>query len=598
MGLVGDAKAALLDLLAALGPARDSRGDTTFVEEIDRRKREWLAQVEIKSGATSQPMTMARAVREIQRATPDDAIVVTGAGLPQGMVKQRWVTRFPRTHLTSGGFSTMGFTLPAAIGAQLAQPERQVLAICGDGDFLQSMQELQAAVLAGTPVCVVVLDNSGWISIKGGQETFFGRTHGPTSSRRTGRSTPRISPRSRAHSASTPTTLSTRPKSSPPSAAPWPRAVRRSSTSTSIAISPSPVRTRPAGGTPRAPPMTRSAMRAGRPASPKSSSDDRVAPPAPDLRLRLRRPGDALPGARIGTVPILWNNVDVEELRLGTTATTILDEIARLGYEGTQLGLGFPEGSQLRAVLSSRGLRLAEVYAALPATPAGMADDALAMGRERLRLLDAGGGDVLCVALDGSPDRDERAGRAFEDGTPRFTDGAWQGLADVLHALADETIASGHRLAFHPHAGTYVETPAEVERLVGTTDPAKVGICLDVGHCLVGGGDPVAALRQHGQRVTHVHLKDVDPIVLEQLRDGAIASFGSAVRARLFTELSAGALDLLACLRVLAARDYDGWLMVEQDSSWPPPSEAAAIGRRVLAQALAIVGAESAPPRP
>jgi acetolactate synthase-1/2/3 large subunit len=92
------------------------------------------------------------------------------------MVKQRWVTRTPRTHITSGGFSTMGFTLPAAIGAQLATPHAQVLAICGDGDFLQTMQELQAAVLADTPVCTIVLDNSGWISIKGGQQAHFGRT--------------------------------------------------------------------------------------------------------------------------------------------------------------------------------------------------------------------------------------------------------------------------------------------------------------------------------------------------------------------------------------------------------------------------------------
>jgi acetolactate synthase-1/2/3 large subunit len=121
-------------------------------------------------------MTMARAVREVQRATADDAIVVTGAGLPQGMVKQRWVTRRPRTHITSGGFSTMGFTLPAAIGAQLAKPDREVVAICGDGDFLQSMQELQTAVLAGSPVCAIVLDNSGWISIKGGQNAYFGRS--------------------------------------------------------------------------------------------------------------------------------------------------------------------------------------------------------------------------------------------------------------------------------------------------------------------------------------------------------------------------------------------------------------------------------------
>ncbi len=178
VALVGDAQAALTDLLAALGPGGGPAvyRETPYFAEIQRLKAAWVEQIEIKSGSDATPTTMARAVREVQRATTDDAIVVTGAGLPQGMVKQRWVTRRPRTHLTSGGFSTMGFTLPAAIGAQLAQPERQVLAVCGDGDFLQTMQELQAAVLAATPVCVVVLDNSGWISIKGGQETFFGRS--------------------------------------------------------------------------------------------------------------------------------------------------------------------------------------------------------------------------------------------------------------------------------------------------------------------------------------------------------------------------------------------------------------------------------------
>ncbi len=178
VSLVADAKAGLADLLEALGPgggASAYRG-TAWFEEIVQRRRAWFAQIELKSGATAVPMTMARAVREVQSAARDDAIVVTGAGLPQGVVKQRWVTRRPRTHLTSGGFSTMGFTLPAAIGAQLALPDRQVFAICGDGDFLQSIQELATAVLAGTPVCAVVLDNSGWISIKGGQQASFGRT--------------------------------------------------------------------------------------------------------------------------------------------------------------------------------------------------------------------------------------------------------------------------------------------------------------------------------------------------------------------------------------------------------------------------------------
>ena len=171
--LVGDARSGLRDLLDALGTGEPA---TSYDDEIEQLRAAWQRQIEIKSGSDATPMTMARAVREVQAATRPDAIVVTGAGLPQGMVKQRWVTREPRTHITSGGFSTMGFTLPAAIGAQLARPEAQVLAICGDGDFLQTMQELAAAAMLGTPVCTIVLDNSGWISIKGGQQHHFGRT--------------------------------------------------------------------------------------------------------------------------------------------------------------------------------------------------------------------------------------------------------------------------------------------------------------------------------------------------------------------------------------------------------------------------------------
>ncbi len=174
--LVGDVRAGLDDILAALGPrTADDYRTAPYFEEIQRRKADWFEQLELKSGSTATPMTMARAVREVQAAARDDAIVVTGAGLPQGMVKQRWVTRQPRTHITSGGFSTMGFELPAAIGAQLAQPARQVLSISGDGSFLQSMQELATAAMLDVPVCQVILDNSGWISIKGGQEAFFGR---------------------------------------------------------------------------------------------------------------------------------------------------------------------------------------------------------------------------------------------------------------------------------------------------------------------------------------------------------------------------------------------------------------------------------------
>ena len=145
-------------------------------------------------------------------------------------------------------------------------------------------------------------------------------------------------------------------------------------------------------------------------------------PTPTDTRARLRRPGDALPDASIGTVPILWHHAAPDGSAATADPITILDEIARLGYEGTQLDDGLPEGAELRSLLARRDLGLAEVYAALPASPTGLGQDALAIGRERLRLLAEGAGDILCVALDGSPDRDARAGRAGSDGTPRLSD--------------------------------------------------------------------------------------------------------------------------------------------------------------------------------
>lgn len=308
------------------------------------------------------------------------------------------------------------------------------------------------------------------------------------------------------------------------------------------------------------------------------------------LRARLAI-GGPLAAARVGTVPILWNNVDIAELRLGTTADAILDDIARTGYDGTQLGLGFPAGQLLRLALAARELTLAEVYASIPATADGPNPTALAEVRERLRLLVEGGGEVLCIAFDGSPDRDPYAGRAHDPATPRLTDAGWAATIKLLETIARETRAAHARIAFHPHAGTYIETPDEVERLAAAIDPDTLPFCLDVGHYTVGGGDPVEALRRYGARVSHVHLKDIDPGVLAGLRDGTIGGFGAGIRARLFTELGAGVLDLDAILDVLAERGYAGWLMVEQDSGWPPPAESAAIGRRVLAAALRRVAA-------
>lgn len=290
---------------------------------------------------------------------------------------------------------------------------------------------------------------------------------------------------------------------------------------------------------------------------------------------------------------MLWTNAASSHGPRFADPATVLDEIARIGFEGTQFGSGFPKGAGLRAELAVRGLRLAEVYVPIPATADGPVADALDVAMEHLRLLHDAGGEVLCLAIDGSTDRDVSAGRVSPPPTPVFSHAAWSALAELLHEIADAAAALGHPTVFHPHAGTFVETPTEVDRLLASTDATRLGICLDVGHQIVGGGDPVATLRTLGDRVRHVHLKDVDPTALEGLRAGTFAGLSDAVRQGLFTELGAGVLDLDGVLLALMERDYDGWLMVEQDRSWGPPSESAAIGRRVLAATLRRLGARS-----
>jgi inosose dehydratase len=289
-----------------------------------------------------------------------------------------------------------------------------------------------------------------------------------------------------------------------------------------------------------------------------------------------------LAGATIGVNQILWANDDLPDLMPPIDPLTILDEMARLGYRGSQLGTTFPRGEALRAALRSRDLRIAEVYVCLPCGVDGPTDDAREVGRSKLAELHAADGDVLVAALPLTDDRVGHAARAGDPGVPSLADRGVRALADLLGDLAAEAKVLGHPLAFHNHVGTYVETPAEVDRLMAAADPELVGLCLDVGHYQLGGGDPVEAIDRYGERIRHVHLKDLDHDVAAMMRSGEIEDFLGGLRQRVFTELGRGELDLPGVLAALAARDYRGWLMVEHDTTWRPPSESAAISRAIV----------------
>ncbi len=120
------------------------------------------------------PMGIPNAIKIIRNALPRDAIVTVSAGLPQEIMSQLWISYHPRTFLSSGGYSTMGFAFPAAIGAKLARPSKVVAAIEGDGSFLMNNSELLTASQLKLPVMVIVLNNLGWISIRDLQMRNFG----------------------------------------------------------------------------------------------------------------------------------------------------------------------------------------------------------------------------------------------------------------------------------------------------------------------------------------------------------------------------------------------------------------------------------------
>jgi len=176
VGLVADAKAglgALLEWLRANSPRRDYR-ESAYVAEVQRLREEWLAQVRQLASSDHAPVTISRLIAELRAFLERDAIVLTSSGNVQAQWFQEAPVYAPKTNLTAGGFSTMGWTVPAALGAKLAAPERQVVGLVGDGDFLMTCQELATAVQYRIPVVYVVANNVGWIAIRDLQAAVYG----------------------------------------------------------------------------------------------------------------------------------------------------------------------------------------------------------------------------------------------------------------------------------------------------------------------------------------------------------------------------------------------------------------------------------------
>jgi acetolactate synthase-1/2/3 large subunit len=184
VGIIGDAKACLRQIIDELGDYKEDYENASYFKEIKEEKKRWIEFLDRHRDDTKVPVMISTVLKEIRKFFARDTVFVTSSGNVQAQMIQELEFYEPKTCLTTGGFSTMGYSVPAAIGAKLGsidigKPDRQVVALIGDGDFMMTISELSVAVQLGLRnIFFIVLNNYGWIAIKDLQQAAFGEERG------------------------------------------------------------------------------------------------------------------------------------------------------------------------------------------------------------------------------------------------------------------------------------------------------------------------------------------------------------------------------------------------------------------------------------
>jgi inosose dehydratase len=260
---------------------------------------------------------------------------------------------------------------------------------------------------------------------------------------------------------------------------------------------------------------------------------------------------------RLAGAPISWGVCEVPGWGRMLPVDRVLAEMASVGLSATELGApGFlpDEPDALEAKLDEFGLRLVGGFVALVLHDPAQAESTLDQARAAAARFEQAGGDVFVTAA------------VVDQGwAPRVSlDRAqWHHVGRMLARLDDLMGERGLAHAVHPHVGTLIETADDIEHVMQHDDARW---CLDTGHLAIGGVDPVAFAREVGDRVVHVHLKDVD-LSLAELVSSSELSLLSAVRRGLFRPLGAGDLAIGDVVGALEATAYDGWYVLEQDTA-------------------------------
>ena len=258
--------------------------------------------------------------------------------------------------------------------------------------------------------------------------------------------------------------------------------------------------------------------------------------------------------AKIAGAPISWGVIEVPDWGYQMSQDRVLSEMTELGYSACEFGpLGFLPIEAAGRVATLREHGLSAVGGFVPVVLHDASHDPKPEIRAELEVFKAAGAGAMVLAAS--------TGIDGYDNRPVLSDTEWQTLFTNLTELEALAAEYGILAVIHPHMGTIVESDDDVARVLAGT---SIGFCLDTGHMLIGGADPVTFARDHADRVKHVHAKDVNLALANKVKSGEW-SYYEGVAAGMYVPLGQGDVDVAAIVHSLEAAGFTGWYVLEQD---------------------------------
>lgn len=288
---------------------------------------------------------------------------------------------------------------------------------------------------------------------------------------------------------------------------------------------------------------------------------------------------------KLGIAPIAWTNDDMPDLGKENTFEQCVSEMALAGFTGSEVGNKYPKDPEvLKKALELRGVEICNQWFSsfLITKPFEEVEKEF---RAQLAFLKAMGAKVIgaseqSYSVQGQMDTPV-FGHKYE-----MNDEEWDTFCTGMNKLGKIAKEEyGIALTFHHHMGTVVQSLAEVDRMMDNTDPEYVSLLFDTGHFTYCGEDPLEVVKKYVHRIKHVHLKDIRPEVVEQVKKENM-SFLAGVRAGAFTIPGDGCINYDPIFKVLEDAGYEGYMVVEaeQDPAKANPLEYAIRARKFIAE--------------